>query len=146
MINKVQSGDVLMYQGPDNGEISVEDGIIEMTTGFETMLYLILMGPNEGDDGTPATVKAQWLGNEGEPPESVLRGRFHTRLENYPITSGNLLELQRAAVDDITEGFGDLLSSVTVFVTAKSSNSVEVSGTIEMTTGAVMPYRLELFR
>jgi hypothetical protein len=144
-MNKIQAGDVLLYQSVEDGEINVEDGIVEMTKSFDTMIYLILMGPNEGDDGTAATEKQQWMGNEGETPEHRIRGRFHQFLEGVPITSANLLDMQAAAVEDITDGFGDLLESVQCTVSASSSHAVQVSGNLTLTTGAVVPYRLELF-
>jgi len=145
-MNRNQAGDVLLFQGPDDGDIFVQDGITEMTQGFESMLYIILVGSNEDDDGSQSTEHLQWLGNEDEPPENQIRGKFHKRLNGSPITSGTLKDLQADAVDDITAGFGDMIEGVDLTVQATSNKSVSVSGKIYFTNGVVETFGLELFK
>jgi len=104
--NTNQQGDVLLYHGAeDRGDINEANGLIEMTTGFETMAYLALFGGNDDDDGTAATEKQQWWGNEGEPDEQQYRGRFQSYLTGEPITSATLPEMEAAAIEDLAAAF-----------------------------------------
>jgi len=145
-MNKTQQGDVLLYQGPDDGDIYVEGGLVEMTQGFDSMLYIVLSGPNENDDGSEGAYNLQWLGNEDEPEENQIRGKFHQLLQQLPITSGNLGTLQAAAIDDITSAFGDLIDAVKVTVSAISVNSVYVFNELFFSNGTVETFGLELFK
>jgi hypothetical protein len=145
--NQIQLGDVLLFQGPDDGDINVENGTVEMTQGPETMIYIILAGPNEGDDGTQGTDHLQWLGNEDEPLENQIRGRFHALLDGLPINSSTLTELRDAAISDITAGFGDLLTAITkMSVTATSKISVKIAGELLLADGAVVPFAREFYK
>ena len=49
-----QQGDVLLFQTVDDGEINIENGVVEMSGGLETAAYLSLYGGNEDDDGREA--------------------------------------------------------------------------------------------
>jgi hypothetical protein len=145
--NQTQLGDVLLFQGPDDGDVSVQGGVTEMTQGPESMIYIILAGPNEGDDGTEATAHLQWMGNEDEPLENQIRGRFHELLNGIPITSGTLGDLRDAAISDLTDGFGDLLEAITeLTVTALSHIAVKVAGKLLLAGGATVPFALEMYK
>ena len=145
-MNKVQQGDVLHFQGPDDGDIFVQDGLTEMTQGFKSMVYIVLEGPNEADDGSQGTEHLQWLGNEDEPEANQLRGKFHQKLKNQPLTSGTLPTLQDAAIEDITDKFGDLLDSVQVTISATSVNSVNVFVKLFLSNKTVETFGMELFK
>ena len=41
----MQDGDVLLFQTKDDGDISITDGIVQMTQGLETAVYLSLFSP-----------------------------------------------------------------------------------------------------
>ncbi|GAG06443.1 unnamed protein product, partial [marine sediment metagenome] len=57
------NGDILLLSTKDGGDINIESGLIEMTAGFETAVYLSLFGGNIEDDGTEATKSKTWWGN-----------------------------------------------------------------------------------
>ena len=97
-------GDVLIYSTEDGGEINFNSGIIEMTFGFESIVYLLLFGGNQKYDGTKATEKYQWWGNltEQNNPERKLYSRFQNLLFGLPATPANLKRLQVAAEQDLS--------------------------------------------
>jgi phage gp46-like protein len=128
--NAEQIGDILMIHQSDCGDIVEQGGIITMTKFFETMVYLILFGSNEDDDGSESTSKNQWWGNEGEPEEEQYRGRFHYLTNTgRPITSAFLIEVRDAAVEDLEKGLviPGYADSVSVSVFASGPKRMDVS-------------------
>lgn len=111
-------GDVLIYSTEDGGEINFDSGIIEMTSGFESMIYLLLFGGNIGDDGTKATEKKQWWGNliEQNNPERKINSQFQNLLYGLPATPENLKRLKAAAEQDLSP-----------FITQKIADSIDIS-------------------
>lgn len=97
-------GDVLLQSTLDGGEINFINGILEMTTGFETMVYLLLFGGNISDDGTIATEKKEWWGNKLEQnnPERKIHSRIQNLIHGLPATPENLLLLEEAARQDLS--------------------------------------------
>ena len=97
-------GDVLIYSTPDGGEVNFNDGIIEMTQGFESTVYLLLFGGNIADDGTKATEKLEWWGNKLETnnPERKIHSRFQNMINGLPATPSNLKRLGEAAKQDLS--------------------------------------------
>lgn len=132
--NAIQSGDVLLFHSnSDCGDITEEGGIVQMTQGFETMVYLVLMGGNEEDDGSESTSKLQWWGNEGEPEERQYRGKFHSKIKGgRPITSAFISECQSSGLEDLETAFiqGGFAKSVEFYCSAPSAKRLDVSGTI----------------
>ncbi len=112
-------GDVHLFQTPDGGEISVASGLTEMApSGLGVAAYLSLFGGNELDDGRPDNPNGYW-GNLLELDEAFKYvSRTQNLLRSIPLTSGNLLRLQRAALADLA-WFIDkaIASSLTVVVT-----------------------------
>jgi|SRR4030065_207028 len=100
----IDKGDVLLTHTVDGSEINVENGIIEMTTGFETYVYLCLFGGNSEDNGTASTKKIEWWGNKLETnnPERKLTSRFQNILFGLPATPANLIKLKQAAEQDLS--------------------------------------------
>lgn len=96
-----QQGDVLLYQTVNDGDIIVTDGLIQMTGGLDTAIYLSLFGGNEQDDGSPDN-PVQWWGNTGEN-ESALHQRSETQhlLRSIPATTGNLRRIKDAIERDL---------------------------------------------
>jgi len=144
--NTNQQGDVLLYHGPeDRGEINEANGIIEMTRGFETMAYLCLFGGNQDDDGTEATKKQQWWGNEGEPDEQQYRGRFQSYLKGEPLTSALIPEMEAAAIEDLASVFVPFYAeSVTCSISLFTPKMVKAEIQINSYNEEAIPLIMEL--
>lgn len=142
--NTNQQGDVLLYHGTEDcGEINEANGIIEMTTGFETMAYLALFGGNEDDDGTAATEKQQWWGNEGEPVEQQYRGRFQSYLKGATITSATLPEMEAAATEDLAAAFvPEYAESIECSLSIVASKTIGLSIKINLYNAEPVPIQI----
>lgn len=98
---KEQQGDVSLFQTDDNGNITVEGGIIRMSNGLETSVYLSLFGGNTDDDGR-ADNKDNWWANLDEV-DTARQYRSETQhlLQSLPTTSENLLRIEDAVNRDL---------------------------------------------
>ena len=109
-----QDGDVLLYQTNDDGDITVENGLVTMSGGLETSAYLSLFGGNEQDDGRKDSPQ-QWWGNLGEEPEKQYRSETQYLLRSIPAIPANLRRLEDAAVRDlgwfVSEGVATSISA-----------------------------------
>ena len=107
-----QQGDVLLSQTVDDGEINIENGLVEMSSGLETAAYLSMFGGDE-DLG-------EWWGNlEETEPARKYRSETQNLLQSIPATSGNLRRIEQAATRDLAW-----------FLEVKAASSVEVSASI----------------
>lgn len=126
-----QQGDVLLFQTDNDGDINVVDGIVEMSGGLDTSVYLSLFGGNEDDDGLNDA--ATWWANLDET-ETARQYRSETQnlLQSIPATSANLLRVEDAATRDlawlITE---KVASSVTVSASIPGVNRIKLTINIE---------------
>lgn len=102
-MNENYQGDILIYSTEDGGEINFNSGVIEMTKGFESIVYLLLFGGNIADNGTDATKDKEWWGNKLEQnnPEKRLHSRFQNLIFGLPATPANLKRLKLAAEQDL---------------------------------------------
>jgi hypothetical protein len=143
--NTNQQGDVLMFHSNDDcGEILESNGIIEMTTFYETMAYLTLVGGNQDDDGSEATANLQWWGNEGEPVERQYRGRFQRHLYGSPLTSASLVEIEADAKHDLEAAFlPDYATSVYVSASIVAPKMVQLELGIVELNGETYPLTLK---
>lgn len=99
-----QEGDVLIFQTNNEGEIRVEDGLVEMSGGLETMMYLSLFGGNEEDSGEDATEALQFWGNFNETlPERKYRSETQFLLKALAVTSASLRPVELAASRDLAD-------------------------------------------
>ncbi len=93
--------DVLLFQTPDDGDVSIDGGEFQLTDGLETAVYLSLFGGNWQDDGAEGN-PLQWWGNSGVvDPDQRQRSRTQYLLQSLPATSGNLKRVEDAAVADL---------------------------------------------
>ena len=97
--------DVLLQQTNNNGDIIVENGIVEMSAGLESAAYLSLFGG------------ADWWGNIDE----TLTARQYDcktqkTIDTLPPSSRNLLRIEEAVKSDLAW-----------FISEKVASSVEVS-------------------
>ena len=138
-----QQGDVLLYQSENEGNISLVDvgedalrrplGVIQMTTSFDTMAYLVLYGGNVEDPGGDDKSQ-QWWGNFSEPDTAKhYRGEYQYMIEGVAATSANLRLVEAAAQRDFERAFVDtkIADSVTVTATIPRYNNIELTIEIE---------------
>ena len=86
----MQDGDVLLFQTLNAGNISITDGIVQMTQGLETAVYLSLFSP------------ADWFCNEAaETPEERLSSETEAIINNKPQSSKNYQLLVQAIEADL---------------------------------------------
>ncbi len=114
-----QQGDVLLFQTDDDGDVTVENGLVEMSGGLETAAYLSLFGGNEDDDGRDSNALS-WWGNLGEDaPARQYRSETQHLVQALPATSGNLRRIEDAAGRDLAW-----------FVESRVASSVSVSASM----------------
>ena len=58
-----QNGDVKLIITKEGFDIDLKNNFIEMTSGFESAIFLSIFGGNEEDDNSEATNKKQFWGN-----------------------------------------------------------------------------------
>lgn len=144
--NTIQAGDVLLFHENDRGNIREANGYMEMTQGYETMLYLSHFGGNEDDNGSEATAKKQYWGNEGEPPERQLRARLQSQLSGRPLTSASLVDIAAAALEDLERDFvtpGHAESAEIESVELVTAKHVRITESLTFPDGTVMPFTIE---
>lgn len=127
-----QQGDVALFQTNDDGNITVTNGVVEMSGGLETAAYLSLFGGNEDDDGRDDNPNDWW----GNLDEGELDRQYHSETQNLlqsiPATTNNLLRIEDAANRDLSWFVdGKIASSITVSVTMPGLNRVSISIKIE---------------
>ena len=124
----MQSGDVLLFQSVDDGEIEVKNGIVTMSSGIETSVYLSLFGGNNDDDLSDNT-NLSWWGNilENENDKKY-RSRTQYVINGLSLTSSNLLVLEEAVKTDLQWLIdGNIASNVSVSVTSTEINTVKIN-------------------
>ncbi len=128
MIAFLQQGDVRLFQTPDDGEISVIDGLVEMSGGFETMAYLCLFGGNIKDTGGDNKSKSWWGNAIEDQPERIVRSEAQYLLETLPAIPSSLIPLRDAANRDLSVFLTQKIASeVTVEVSMPGLNRVHFS-------------------
>lgn len=128
----MQEGDVKLFQTDDDGDITVENGLVEMSGGLETAAYLSLFGGNEDDDGR-ADNPANWWGNIDEvDPAREYHSETQNLLQALPATTGNLRRIEDAAGRDLA-WFVDsgVASSVSVSASMPGVNRIKLTIDIE---------------
>ena len=96
-----QQGDVLIYQAADGGELAMQGGVLALTGGFESAVYLSLFGGNRDDDGREQN-RMNWWGNLSESnPARQYRSETQYLILRLNPTSGNLLRIEDAMRADL---------------------------------------------
>lgn len=127
----IQQGDVKLFQTPDDGEISVVDGTVEMEGGFSTMAYLCLFGGNIDDPGGDNKNKSWWGNAIEERSERLIRSETQYLLETLPAVPPSLIPLRDAALRDLDVFLTEKIASeVTVEVSMPGLNRVHINGVI----------------
>lgn len=123
--------DVRLFQTPDDGEINVVNGVVEMGGGLETAVYLSLFGGNEDDSGAQEDPN-QWWGNRDETNGSaILRSETQYLLRSLPVTLPNIVRLRDAVNRDLQWLIDDgAANNITVVVSSPVVNKVHIDITI----------------
>lgn len=134
--------DVLLRQTNDGGDITIQGGLLLLSDGLETSVYLSLFGGNE-DDPADTDRTREWWGNLlEEEAERAYRSETQFLLHSLPAIPANLRRLEQAAARDL-KWLGDtgLAQSVTVEATIPAVNRVRLGVEIVTSTGK----HIELF-
>lgn len=115
----MQQGDVKLFQTTDDGEITVTDGIVEMSGGLETAVYVSLFGGNEDDDGRADNSFNWWANIDEIDPDQQYRSETQNLLQSLPAITGNLRRIEDAANRDLAW-----------FVTKKVASSIAAVASI----------------
>ncbi len=82
--------DVFLFQTNDDGDINVSGGIVELSGGLDTAVYLSMFGGRD------------WWGNLGETePAKQYTAETGRIINGTPATSGNLLRVKNAVERDL---------------------------------------------
>jgi len=123
----IQQGDVALFQTNDDGDISVENGIVKMNSGLETMAYLCLFGGNQDDDGSQDSMLGWWGNAEEVDPSKKMVSETQNIIDGLPATSNNILRLEKAAERDLQVFLDEkIASSVSVSAVMVSAKRVEI--------------------
>lgn len=133
--------DPILRQTNDGGEITVENGLVLMSDGYETAAYLSLFGGNQDDAGDDASARRQWWGNLDET-EAASRYRSETQYllsSGLPAVPSNLRRFEQAAGRDLAwfVATGNA-RSVAVSTSIPALNRVRFEITIITRTGATL--------
>lgn len=94
--------DVLLSQAGDGLDITVEGGLVALTSGPQSAIILSMFGGNIADAGNESTKHLQYWGNLDESDElRTYRGETLHLLNRLPMTSGNLGTILDAANRDL---------------------------------------------
>lgn len=128
----MQEGDVKLFQTDDDGDIAVENGLVEMSGGLETAAYLSLFGGNEDDDGRAENPANWWANLDEVDPTRQYHSETQNLLQSLPATTGNLRRIEDAAGRDLA-WFVDsgVASSVSVSAGIPGINRIKLTIDIE---------------
>lgn len=126
--------DVQLFQTDDDGDVEIKGGVVRLTEGIETAVYLSLFGGNEDDSGLDADADLQFWGNFDEPIEARrYRSETQALLRSLPIIPANLKRIEDATTSDLA-WLKD--SGVATFVIARATmpqlNTVKLQVSVEV--------------
>ena len=128
----MQQGDVQLFQTDDDGDISVEGGLVAMSGGLSTAVYLSWFGGNEEDNGGQDTSLSWWGNVDENEPEKQYRSETQHLLQSIPATSGNLRRIEEAAIRDLDWMLsGNVASSVSVAASIPGLNRIKLIADIK---------------
>ena len=127
-----QEGDVKLFQTIDDGEINVVNGVIDMSSGLDTAVYLSLWGGNEDCSGQVAC-PFTWWGNFDETDKAKKQvSETQYLLQSIPAITANLLRIEQAAGRDLNWLLENkIASSVVITVSIPALNRIKIIANIE---------------
>jgi phage gp46-like protein len=124
-------GDVLLLSTEDGGDLSIMNGLVEMTGGFETAVFISLFGGNVNDNGTDATKPDQFWGNllDSDNPDESMVSITQNILLGLPATPANLNLVDQAIQLDLnwmkTNNIADEIN-IDLSITSKNRINIEI--------------------
>ena len=123
-----QQGDVLLFQTNNDGDIIVENGIVEMSPGLETAAYVSLFGGNEDDDGSQDNKNTWWANLNETRLDKKYVSETQYLLKSLIATTGNLRSVEDAAKRDLQWFIDDnIASSIEVEATMPALNQLKLT-------------------
>lgn len=123
--------DVMLFQGPDGGDVEVTNGVLTLDETPFTAVYLSLFGGNVEDDGTTGKTPKQWWANVAETvPERRYRGQTQALLIGLPAITANAKRIEEAISADLAWMVGGLAKSVASTVTIPARNTARMVITV----------------
>lgn len=126
MTQSTQDGDVLLFQTLNDGDMSITDGIVRMTQGLETAVYLSLFSPVD-----------TYLNEAAETKDEKLSSKTDEVIQNKPQSSKNyqlLVQAVEADLNWLTQN--NHARSVSASVSSDGLNRVIISIVIEQDSGS----------
>lgn len=96
-----QQGDPYLRHTLNGGELTAEGGLLQMTGGLPTAVYLALFGGNIDDDGLPKNPQSWWGNAEELDPDGTYRSETQHALETLPAIPANLRKIEAAVMRDL---------------------------------------------
>jgi phage gp46-like protein len=114
-----QQGDVSLKMTTDGGDVTVQNGLMLMGGGLETMANLCLFGGNADDAGGSDERLSHWMNLDITDPDERYRSEFQNIIQSLPATAQNLRRAEAAAERDLA-----------VFLDKGIAESVEVEASL----------------
>lgn len=123
-----QQGDVLLFQTSNDGDINVAGGVVEMSGGLQTTVYLSLFGGNEDDAGGSDTTQTWWANIDEGQPSRQYRSETQNVLQALVAVPANLRRVEDAAGRDLAWLVEQkVATSVTVSATMPGLNKIKLT-------------------
>lgn len=116
---------MVLYQTPDDGDIGVNAGLVQMDGGLQTAVFVSLFGGNEDDSGGEKDPNS-WWGNIRQ--NRKYRSETQYLLNTTPPSSANLKRIEDAAKRDLAWMLSDnVATDIRARVTIPAYNSVMIT-------------------
>lgn len=125
------AGDVLLVGTEGEGNIVLENGLVQDCRDFSTAVYLSLFGGNADDDAGRS--EKTWWGDlvPGTKENEKLVSTFYAIANGLPLNSNNIKKAASAAKDDLAwmvkEGIAD---DIDIVLFAENAKRVELKVTV----------------
>jgi len=128
--------DVLLRQTDDGGDLVCENGLVLLTEGLETAVYLSLFGGNEDDPGQGDLTHQFWGNLLETDPARAYRSETQYLLKSLPLIPANLRRVEQAAQRDL-QWLLDTGNATSIEVTASipALNRMQIDVAIETASG-----------
>lgn len=122
-------GDVKLFENLEGGEIKLIEGLILMTGGFETAVYLSLFGSNKEDNPDIVENPKTWWGNLFDD-NLEFNDKYFSKtqwlLNNISATPANLLKIEDAVKFDLRWMLlENIVSTINVNVSIPNLNKIK---------------------